>query len=185
MLRAARNLARDQQKGMDRMMHEIQKSPLGFRRKEEWIELLDRIALETKMAVTLTDDKGYHILHAQEERCPLCLRIREQDDSLAYICSRCNTAMLEEARQSLRPIIDYCDAGLSRMVVPIVRDQLLIGQVTACGGNSEKEEINLFLIAKQVGISEQEVEALASATPMVYEDKIEAAARRIFSGLNS
>ncbi len=157
---------------------------MGSISKEEWIELLDRIALETKMSVTLTDDKGNHILHAHGERCPLCLKIREQKDALTYICSQCNTAMLAEARQALRPVIDYCDAGLSRMVVPVVRDGILIGQVTACGGSPEEEEIDLFLIAKQVGISEEEVESLAVSTPVVYEDKIEAVANRTFAELN-
>ncbi len=68
--------------------------------------------------------------------------------------------MLEEAKRVLRPIIDYCDAGLSRMVVPIVRDGKLIGQLTACGGALEDEDINLFLIAKQLEITEDEVENL-------------------------
>ena len=165
-------------------MHETRMNPLGLMSEKEWIELLDRIALETRMSVTLTDDKGYHLLHAHGERCPLCLKIREREDSLTFICSQCNTAMLEEARQTLKPIIDYCDAGLSRMVVPIVRDGVLIGQVTACGGTPDEEEIDLFLIAKQVGISEEEVQVLAASTPVVYEDKVKAIAGRTFTELS-
>ncbi len=184
MVSTEREFVRQEQKGMARLMHEIGRNPLGLMSKKEWIELLDRIAIETKMSVILTDDKGYHILHAHGERCPLCLKIREQKEALTYICSQCNTAMLAEARQALRPVIDYCDAGLSRMVVPVVRDSVLVGQVTACGGSPEEEEIDLFLIAKQVGISEQEVETLAASTPVVYEDKIEEIASRTFTELN-
>jgi ligand-binding sensor protein len=92
--------------------------------------------------------------------------------------------MLEEAKRLLRPIVDYCDAGLSRMVVPIVRDGRLIGQLTACGGAPEAEEMDLFLIAKQAGITEAEAEALAAYTPVVSEDEVRTIASKTFAELN-
>ena len=157
---------------------------LELESKEHWEEVLHRVARETKMTVTLTDEKGNHILHTQGTRCPLCAKIRKSEESLTFICSQCNTVMLEEAKRVLRPIVDYCDAGLSRMVVPIVRDGRLIGQLTACGGAPEAEEMDLFLIAKQVGITETEVEALAASTPVVSEDEVRTIASKTFAELN-
>ena len=152
--------------------------------RDEWEEILCRIAADTRMKVALTDEKGSLILKTTGERCPLCIKIREKKESLTYICSQCNTAMLEEARQELRPVIDFCDAGLSRMAIPVVRDRMLIGQVTACGGAPEEEEVNIFLVSKQVGITEKEVEELAASTPVVSEDAIETIASRTFAELN-
>jgi len=166
-------------------LQEIQMNPLKLKRKEEWNELLRLIAEETEMTVSLTDGKGNRLLQSQGERCPLCAKIREKEDSLTFICSQCNTAMLREARQVSMPIIDCCDAGISRMVVPIIREGMLIGQVTACGGILEDEEIDLFLIARQLGITEEEVEALAASSPIISKDEVRRKAYKFFTELNS
>lgn len=72
------------------------------------------------------------------------------------------------------------------MVVPICRGGVLIGQVTACGlAAEEDEQIDPFLIAKQVGLSEGEVEDLATLTPAVSKGDIERIADRLHAELNS
>jgi len=157
---------------------------LELKRREEWETILRGIAKKTRMTVTLTDENGGHILHTQGTRCPLCSRIREKKEALTFICSQCNTAMLEEAKQLLEPVIDFCDAGLTRMVVPIVRRGELIGQITACGGAAQGEEIDLYLVARQVGISEEEAETLAASTPAVSTDEVKKVANQSFSDLN-
>jgi len=157
---------------------------LDLKSKEEWEAILHRIAQKTKMTVTLTDDKGTHILSTQGTRCPLCSKIREKKEALTFICSQCNTAMLEEAKQTLEPVVDFCDAGLARMVVPILRDGVLIGQLTACGGAVRDEEIDLFLVAQQVGISEEEAQALAETTPAVSTEEVAQIAEESFARLN-
>ena len=93
--------------------------------------------------------------------------------------------MLEEAKRTQKPLIDECEAGLVRMVVPICREGVLIGQVTACGlAAEEEEEIDPFLIAKQVGLSEGEVEDLATLTPAVSKAGVERIADRLHAELN-
>ncbi len=153
--------------------------------KEEWNEILQRVAEDTRMTVGLTDENGNLVLQTQGERCALCTKIRERKESLTFICSQCNTAMLEEAKQALKPVLDSCDAGLTRMVVPILNEGVLIGQLTACGGAPEKEEIDLFLIARQVGTTEDEVAVLATRIPVVSTDEIETIANRTFAEVNA
>jgi len=157
---------------------------LELKSKEEWESLLNELARETRMTVTLTDERGGHILSTEGTRCDLCARIREKPEALTFICSQCNTAMLEEAREVQGPLVDFCDAGLVRMVVPIIRDGRLIGQVTACGGVAKGEEVDSFLVARQVGIPEEEVEALAGTLPVVSVVAIQKMARRSFDRLN-
>jgi ligand-binding sensor protein len=157
---------------------------LELKPREEWETILQEIAKKTRMTVTLTDENGSHILHTQGTRCPLCSRIREKKEALTFICSQCNSAMLEEAKQLLEPVIDFCDAGMTRMVVPIVRHGELIGQLTACGGAAQAEEIDLYLVARQVGISEEEAETLAASTPAVSTDEVKKVANQSFSDLN-
>jgi ligand-binding sensor protein len=160
-------------------------NPLDLMSQEEWAGTLARVAGETKMTATLTDDKGNHILEEQGQRYPLCLKIREKEASRTFICSQTNVAMLEEAKRTQKPLIDECEAGLVRMVVPICREGVLIGQVTACGlAAEEEEEIDPFLIAKQVGLSEGEVEDLATLTPAVSKADVERIADRLHAELN-
>lgn len=158
---------------------------LDLKSQGEWEGTLVRVAEETKMAATLTDDRGNLILEEQGKRYPLCIKIREKDASRTFICSQTSAAMLEEAKRSLKPVIDECEAGLVRMVVPICRDGVLIGQVTACGlVAKEGVEIDPFLIAKQVGVSEGEVEDWATLTPAVSKADIQRIAARLHVELN-
>ncbi len=161
-------------------------SPLDLMSKEDWLGILSRIAQETGMTATLTDDKGNHILEEQGQRYPLCLKIREKKASRTFICSQTNVAMLEEVKRTRRPLIGECEAGLLRMVVPILSDGNLIGQVTACGlVAKEEEEVDPFLIAKQVGASEGEVEDLATLTPTVCKGDVEGVAAGLHTELNA
>ena len=61
-----------------RDLKEAKMNPLDLMSREEWAGTLARVAGETKMTATLTDDKGNHILEEQGQRYPLCLKIREQ-----------------------------------------------------------------------------------------------------------
>ena len=160
-------------------------TPLELMSREDWTGMLARIAEETSMTATLTDDKGNHILEEQGQRYPLCLKIREQEASRTFICSQTNVAMLEEVKRTKRPLIHECEAGLVRMVVPVCREGVLIGQVTACGlATEEEEEIDPFLIAKQVGLSEGEVEDLATLTPAISKADVGRIADRLHAELN-
>ena len=161
-------------------------NPLDLRSQEEWTGLLARVAEETGMTATLTDDKGNHILEEQGQRTPLCLKIREKKASRTFICSQTNVAMLREVKRTLKPLIDECEAGLVRMVVPVCHEGVLIGQVTACGlVAKEEEEIDPFLIAEQVGLSEGEVEDLATLTSAVSRKNVESIATRLHVELNA
>ncbi len=163
----------------------VKMTPFDLKSREEWTAIVGRVYEATRMTATLTDEKGKHILGEQGERYPLCRKIRENETSLTFICSQTNMAMLEEVKQAGKPVIDECEAGLIRMVVPIFRDGVLIGQLTACGLAAKgDDELDPFLIAKQVGISEEEVEELATHTPAVSKEEIEAIADRFFAELN-
>ncbi len=158
-------------------------SPLELKNMKEWKAILEAVSDNINMAASLTDKNGT-ILETNGDRCPLCHIIRMKKESLTYICSQCSRAMLTEVKQELKPVIDSCDAGFSRLAVPIIFHNNVIGQITACGGVQNINEIDSFLIAKQTDISEKEVENLAAATPVIAREEIQAIAERINSTLN-
>ncbi len=157
--------------------------PLDLKTKEEWEEILKRFAADTKMPACLTDKTGSQ-LFCVSERYPLCKTIRENRDALTFICAQTNTVMLAVINKTLKPEVDVCEAGLIRLVAPIVRNGALIGQVTACGLASEDEELNSFLVAKEVGVSEEKILDLAQATPFGSEEELGRLCSQLFDELN-
>jgi ligand-binding sensor protein len=158
-------------------------NPLEFKTKEKWEEILNRFARDANMTACLTDDTGKQLICAAD-RYPLCAAVRETPDALMSICSQTNTAMLAVIKKTLQPEVDVCEAGLIRVVVPVVRDGVLVGQVTACGLASNDEELSSFLVAKEVAITEDKVLELAKATPFGSEEELGKLCDRLFQELN-
>lgn len=159
-------------------------TPLDLKTKEEWQEILDRFATETKMTAALTDNTGKQLI-SMEGRYPLCAAVRQNEKALTFICSQTNTAMLAVVAKTLRPEFDLCEAGLIRVVVPIVKDGSLVGQVTACGLASDEEEPNSFLVSKELGISEEKAIELAQSTPLGSEEELQEKCARLSDELTA
>jgi ligand-binding sensor protein len=159
-------------------------TPLDLRSREEWEEILDRLARDVNMTACLTDDKGA-VLFCRRDRFPLCAAVRGNQDALTYICSQRNTIMLATVGKTLKPALDCCEAGLLRLVVPVLADGALVGQITSCGLQPKGEEPETFLVAKQLGISEEEVGKLAESTPVGEEEELRIVADRLFDQLSS
>ena len=148
----------------------------------EWDALLEGFASECGMTAVLTDATGA-ILREHGDRFRLCTAIREHDGALAFICSQTASAMLQELRSSLQPMIDLCEAGLVRVVVPVVRDGELVGQIGACGLASADEEFDPFLVAQTLEVDEEPVMELFRDTPTRPTAELERAAQRLFREL--
>jgi ligand-binding sensor protein len=159
-------------------------TPLDLRSKEEWEGILDRVATDANMTACLMDEAGA-LLFCRYDRYPLCAAIRANQDATTFICSQTNTVMLATVEKTRQPAVDFCEAGLIRLVVPILHGDEMVGQVTACGLAVKDEEPDAFLVAKQLGISEEEVLHLAESTPFGSEDEVRQFCTRLFDELNS
>jgi ligand-binding sensor protein len=158
-------------------------TPLDLKTKDEWKEILNRFAAAANMTACLTDTTGGHLL-CVFDRYPLCAAVRGNEDALTFICSQTNTAMMAVVTKSKKPEIDLCEASLIRAVVPVINDDQVIGFVSACGTASEDEEVNSFLVSKELGISEEQVLELAQKTPFGSESELEEACAKLFAELN-
>jgi len=156
---------------------------MKLRSSEEWDCILTDFARRVGMPACLTDDKGNNP-RCLLERYPLCAAIRANPVAATFICSQTNTAMMAVAGRTGRPLIDLCEAGLIRLVVPIMWAGRLAGQIFACGLASEEEELCSFLIARNLGIAEPEVLELAKSTPPGSIAELTAAADELFEMLN-
>ena len=158
-------------------------TPLDLKTEEEWDEILERFARQIEMTTCLTDETGTQP-RCHGARFPLCAAIRDNQEATTFICSQTNTAMLAVVMKTLKPEIDLCEAGLIRLVVPLVRDGGLVGQIFACGLAPRDEELDPFLVARQLGISEERVLELATSTPSSSEEELQPAVDRLFLDVN-
>lgn len=158
-------------------------TPLDLKSKEEWEKILDRLAQDSNMTACLMDDKGA-MLFCRTERYKLCAAIRGDSEATTFICSRTNAAMLAVVEKTLRPLVDFCEAGLLRMVIPVLYQGAMVGQLTACGLSSEEDELDSFLVARQLGVPEEKVLELAKSTPAGSQEDLQELAERLFEELN-
>jgi ligand-binding sensor protein len=159
-------------------------TPLDLKTKEEWEAILDRCAKEANMTACLMDRDG-KLLFCRMDRFPLCKAIRENQGALTSICMKTNTTMLSAVSKTLRPEIDICEAGLLRLVVPILNGRELVGQIAACGLASKEEEIEEFLVSKELGVTEEQVAEMAQASPFGAREELEKLGSRLFEEIHS
>ena len=159
-------------------------TPLDLKAKEEWEAILDRCAKEANMTACLMDGDG-KLLFCRMDRFPLREVIRGNQDALTTICMKTNTAMLSAVNKTRRPEIDICEAGLLRLVVPILNGRELIGQIAACGLASKEEEIEEFLVSKELGVTEQNVAEMSQASPFGTREELEKLGSRLFAEIHA
>jgi ligand-binding sensor protein len=88
-----------------------------------------------------------------------------------------------QAMRSRETVIEECDAGMIKLVVPIFLEDEFIGAVGACGMKFEDSEIDAFLVNKMTEIAEEKVESLSGTVPSIAIEKAEELARYIESRL--
>src|SRR4030042_5046694 len=149
----------------------IEMTPFDLKPRKNWEKILERFAQEIHMTACISDDRCSQPI-CRSDRYPLCAAIRNNKEATTSICSQSNSVMLAEVKKTLKPTIYFCEAGLIRLVVPILFESKLIGQIFACGLSSKKEKADSFLIAKELNISEEKVLALMQSSPFGSEEEL-------------
>jgi ligand-binding sensor protein len=150
---------------------------------EKWKSLLASLSEKLNMAALLLDAEG-RLLLSCGNRNLLCKSIRENEQSLKFICGQTAAAMTAQLKATLQPAKELCEAGLIRIAVPVIRDGMLLGQVTACGLATDINEVDPFMISKQLGISEEEANTLIQSIGPANEEEIQTAATELFKEFN-
>ena len=89
-----------------------------FRTKEQWQRTLDDVCQELGMPTSILNEQN-KILQISGERNPLCSTIRSIEESSAFICGQTQQFMAETARVKKKAVIDLCEAGLSKFIIPL------------------------------------------------------------------
>jgi ligand-binding sensor protein len=137
-----------------------------------WTQLLKEISSELGMVATLVDPAGKILLHVGDYT-DACIRVRKREQTLTFICGQTSQVLMKQAEKTRQPVVDVCQIGLCKMVIPLFRGERFLGAVTSCSRALVGEELDPFLVAQELGIEEEEARTLIESVPKVDEEKVQ------------
>lgn len=130
---------------------------------EKWVALEKDLHNRYEVDVNVFNTSGVRISDFKEWVNTLCPAIKATDKGQSFICAVAHMNIAAQAMQTRRPVIEECDAGLVKIVVPIFIDDAFLGAVGACGLLLDEGEVDTFLIDKITGIDEETAQKLAES----------------------
>ena len=146
---------------------------------EKWIALEKDIHKKSGLDVNVFDTKGYRISEFKNWANRLCPEIKATDKGQSFICAPAHMNIATLAMRSKQPVIEECDAGMLKLVVPIILNDEYVGAVGACGFLLDDGEVDSFLVNKMTDINEDKVEKLAEGIDSITTEKAEILAQYI------
>ena len=146
---------------------------------EKWIAFEKDIHKKSGLDVNVFDTKGYRISEFKNWANQLCPEIKATDKGQSFICAPAHMNIATLAMRSKKPVIEECDAGMLKLVVPIMLNDEYVGAVGACGFLLDEGEVDSFLVNKMTDINEDRVESLAEGINSITTEKAEILAQYI------
>ncbi|MBW1897587.1 MAG: PocR ligand-binding domain-containing protein [Deltaproteobacteria bacterium] len=127
---------------------------------EEWIEFEKDIHEKSGLDVSVFDTEGIRITSSKKWVNRLCPVIKANDKGQAFICAVAHMNIAAQAKNERKAVIEECDAGLIKLVVPILVNEEFVGSVGACGLLLGDGEVDSYMINRTTEIKEKEIESL-------------------------
>ncbi len=128
---------------------------------EKWVELEKEIYKRSGLDSSIFDMDGIRISEYKEWVNRLCPVIKDNDKGQSFICAVAHMNIAALAMQTKTFVIEECDAGLLKLVVPILVKDEFVGAVGACGLLLDDGEVDFFMVNKTIGIDEDDVVRLS------------------------
>ncbi|MEH0019781.1 MAG: PocR ligand-binding domain-containing protein [Desulfobacter sp.] len=118
---------------------------------------------------------GIRITQVKNWSNTLCPAIKATEKGQSYICSVAHMNMTAIAKNTRAAVVEECDAGFSKIVVPIFYRDAFLGVAGGCGLIAEDGEADAFAVAKIAGLDESRVAELSRDLPLASREQIAAA----------
>jgi ligand-binding sensor protein len=146
---------------------------------EKWIELEEDLHKRFGLDVNVFNTDGVRISDFKAWVNRLCPEVKADDRGQSFICAVAHMNIAEIARQTKKPVIEECDAGLLKLVVPIFVKAEFVGAVGACGLILDDGEVDSFMLDKTIEMDEEKVENLSGDIKKISTEEVEALAEYI------
>ena len=128
---------------------------------EKWRDLITQIEAMSPLRASVYNQSGIRIADGHGAVNKLCSEIKATDKGQSFICAVAHMNMATIARNTHKPVTEECDAGIIKILVPVIVNHKFIGTVGGCGLLSEEGEVDTFMVSKTTDITEEKVEALS------------------------
>ncbi len=146
---------------------------------EKWVEVEKEIVEKTGLNAGIYDINGVRITDFKKWPNRLCPEINGNKKGQTFICAPAYQNMAAIAEKTKKGVAEECDAGLGRIVVPIIVDNTLVGTAGGCGLFFEEGEIEPFFINKNIDLEEEAIEEMAEEIRVMTDDEKDAAVKMI------
>ena len=145
--------------------------PTDIMPHDDWLKSQEKTTKMLDAGTIVFDADGKQATDFTWPRNSLCQSIRENPDGLTQICARAHQNMSTMANRNRSAVIDECDAGMVKVVTPILADDEFVGTSTACGFLWHDEEVDSFYIGKVTGFPEERVLEMAESVRRISRDE--------------
>ena len=126
-----------------------------------WETLENEIFEKFNFQGSVFNPEGIRITEVKNWSNQLCPAIKSTEKGQSFICSVAHMNMTAIAKNTGATVVEECDAGFSKIVVPIYLEDEFLGVAGGCGLVAEDGEADTFAVTQMAGIDESRVEALA------------------------
>lgn len=148
---------------------------------DKWYELEKEISDRTGLTTNVFDTDGIRITDFHMWPNKLCPAVKATDKGQSFICAVAHMNLASQAVAEKTPILEECDAGLLKIVVPIIVDEEYVGAFGACGLLLDDGEVDSFLVNKITEIDEEEVERLSEGIGSISGEEADTLAGEIYN----
>lgn len=141
---------------------------------ETWKALEDEIHRRSGLCASVFNTEGVRINPISAWPNRLCPEIKANPKGQSFICATAHMNIAILAREASEPVIEECDAGMIKLVVPIFVKGEFVGSVGGCGLLLDDGEVDTFLVNKITGMDEDLLESLSTGMPALTMDQVQA-----------
>ncbi len=142
---------------------------------EKWVQLEQAIHARSGLDASVFNTEGIRITDHKKWANRLCPVIKANPKGQTFICSTAHQNVAAQAEKTKKPVIEECDAGMVKIVVPIFVENQFIGAVGGCGLLlDESGEVETFFIGKTIDMEDRELEDLANGMGKISTQAAEA-----------
>jgi len=129
---------------------------------DKWVELEAKINRRSGLNATVFNKDHARITDFKKWANNLCPVIKANEKGQTFICATAQRNIAAMAQKTRKPVVEECDAGMFKIVVPIFLDGEFLGSVSGCGLlQTDEGNVESFLINKTTGIKEEEIKRLS------------------------
>ena len=146
---------------------------------ETWKALEEEIRSRSGLNAAVFNLQGVRIIPVSQWPNRLCPEIKANPKGQSFICATAHMNLALQARESREVVVEECDAGMLKLLVPIFVQDEFLGAVSGCGLLLDSGEVDTFLVNKVTGIEEQRLDELAAGMAAVSMEQAQALGRYI------